>query len=145
MARATFRYLGFPLPPNEAYPQGTVAYRPLAIATITASNRESARFVVLPDSGADACLFPLALALLLRLDVLRLPKAVTGGVGSNANVTYYDTVTIDMGSGITFTSYVGFTQAMDNVGMGLLGQGGFFEYYEVEFMHSQRTFAITTL
>jgi len=56
----------------------------------------------MPDSGADACVFPLSLAILLKLDVLNLPKAYTGGVGSQNNPTYYDTVTIDMGEGIVF-------------------------------------------
>jgi len=98
--------------------------------------------MVLPDSGADACLFPLSLAILLRLDVLNLPKALTGGVGSQANVTYYDTITIDLGNGIQFDAYVGFTQGMDPIGFGLLGQAGFFEKHRVEFQHTNRIFTI---
>jgi hypothetical protein len=117
----------------------------LAFATISASNGESIRWVVLPDSGADACLFPLTLAIILKLDVLKLPKAITGGVGSTANLTYYDTVSIDLGSGIAFTSYVGFTQGMEQVGLGLLGQAGFFEYYKVDFIYSKLSFTIETI
>jgi hypothetical protein len=98
--------------------------------------------MVLPDSGADACLFPLSLALLLELDVLNLPKAITGGVGSQTNVTYYDTITIDLGSGIRFSAFVGFTQGMDPIGFGLLGQAGFFEQHRVEFRHRQKIFTI---
>jgi hypothetical protein len=98
--------------------------------------------MVLPDSGADACLFPLSLALLLKLDVLRLPKALTGGVGSQANVTFYDTITIDLGNGILFSAYSGFTQGLDSIGLGLLGQAGFFEHYTVEFQHKQKIFTV---
>jgi hypothetical protein len=98
--------------------------------------------MVLPDSGADACLFPLSLAILLKLDVLKLPKALTGGVGSQANVTYYDTIAIDLGSGIAFTAYSGFTNGVDSIGLGLLGQAGFFEQFRVEFQHKQKVFTI---
>ena len=102
MAIATFPYVALPLPADEARPHGLIAHRPLAFATVTASNGESARCIVLPDSGADACLFPLSIAMLLKLDVLKLPKALTGGVGSNANTTYYDTITIDLEAELYF-------------------------------------------
>jgi len=142
MARVAYPYVAVPLPANEAHPNGTIAYRPLTSATITAASGESIRCLVLPDSGADACLFPLSLAILLKLDVLKLPKALTGGVGSQANVTYYDTITIDLGNGIVFSSYAGFTQGMDPVGFGLLGQSGFFDQYRVEFSHKQKIFIV---
>jgi hypothetical protein len=115
------------------------------IATITALNGESIRWLVLPDSGADACLFPLSMAIMLKIDVLRLPKAQTVGVGSQNNTTYYDTLTIGLDNGIQFSAYCGFTQGMDSVGLGLLGQSGFFDSYNVEFRHAQKTFTIETL
>jgi hypothetical protein len=145
MAIATFPYVALPLPADEARPQGLIAHRPLAFATVTASNGESARCIVMPDSGADACLFPLSLAILLKLDVLKLPKALTGGVGSSANTTYYDTINIDLGNGIEFSAYTGFTQGMDQMGLGLLGQDGFFEHYRVEFLLSKKIFTIESV
>jgi hypothetical protein len=145
MAIFTFPYVALPLPADEARPHGLIAHRPLAFATVTASSGESARCLVMPDSGADACLFPLSLALLLKLDVLKLPKSLTGGVGSNANITYYDTITIDLGNGIAFSAYTGFTQGMDQMGLGLLGQDGFFEHFRVEFLLSQKTFTIESI
>jgi hypothetical protein len=145
MPNVSFPYIDFPLPANEAYPQGMLARRPLALATITASNGNSMRWVVLPDTGADSCLFPMALAILLKIDVLHLPKAMTGGVGNGSNLTYYDTLRIDLGSGIAFTSFVGFTQGLDGAGLGLLGQLGFFEYYNVDFLHSQGQYVVRTL
>ncbi|MGA3080550.1 MAG: hypothetical protein ABSD44_04100 [Terracidiphilus sp.] len=145
MAIATFPYVSLPLPANEAHPHGSIAHRPLAFATITASNGESIRCIVMPDSGADACLFPLSLAILLKLDVLKLPKTLTGGVGCNANTTYYDTITIDLGSEIVFSAYTGFTQGMDQMGLGLLGQDGFFESYRVEFSLNRRVFTVESV
>lgn len=142
MAIAAFPYVAVQLPADEARPQGFIAHRPLAFATVTASNGKSARCIVMPDSGADACLFPLSLAILLKLDVLKLPKALTGGVGSNANTTYYDTIAVDLGNGIAFSAYAGFTKGMDQMGLGLLGQDGFSEHYRVEFLLSRKVFTI---
>jgi len=142
MAKVAYPYVSIPLLASDAYQQGATAHRPLLSATITGSNGESLRCIVLPDSGADACLFPLSLAILLKIDVLALPRALTGGVGSQANTTYYDSLTIDIGNEIAFTSYVGFTQGMDAVGFGLLGQTGFFDCHNVEFLHAQKIFTI---
>lgn len=99
----------------------------------------------MPDSGADACLFPLSLAILLKLDILNLPRGVTGGVGSSANATYWDKISVDLGHGIVFSAYTGFTQGMDQMGLGLLGQLGFFEHFRVEFLLSQRIFTIESI
>ncbi len=112
------------------------------LAALTASNGEQIQFTVLPDSGADACLFPLRLASLLKIDLLRLPKALTGGVGSQSNMTYYDTLAIGLGNGIAFSAYAGFTRGLDPVGFGLLGQAGFFENHRVEFSHRRKIFTI---
>jgi hypothetical protein len=47
-----------------------------------------------------------------------------------------------LGNGITFSAFVGFTQGMDPIGFGLLGQAGFFEKHRVEFLHSQKVFTV---
>lgn len=99
----------------------------------------------MPDSGADACLFPLSLAVLLKLDILKLPRGVTGGVGSSANSTFWDTIRVDLGHGIEFSAYTGFTQGMDQMGLGLLGQVGFFEHFRVEFLLSKNAFTIESI
>lgn len=142
MARATYRYSAFDLAPDEAHPHGSTAHRPLVLATLRASNGEWCACLALPDSGADVCLFPLKLAKQLNLDLSTLPKSLTGGVGSAANVTYYATVSIDLGGGIDFSAYAGFTQGLDHSAFGLLGQSGFFEQFRVEFDHPRKTFPL---
>jgi predicted aspartyl protease len=118
----------------------------LARAAIwTPGSSQVLRCVVCLDTGADSCVFPAAFAIQLGIDLLSLKNNVTGGVGSSGNVTYYTDLEIALGNGIQFKSFVGFTEAMDRLGMGLLGQSGFFEYYKVHFHHGQRTFAIETL
>jgi len=127
---------------RETWQLYTYEKNALAAATITAMNGNSIRFIVMPDSGADACAFPLSLAQLLKLDIANLPKAFTGGAGSKNNTTYYDTVTIDPGYGIVFQAYAGFTAGMDSIGFGLLGQEGFFSQHNVEFRHADKIFTV---
>jgi hypothetical protein len=126
MPKVAYPFTKFPIAPNDPYPQGQTALRPIALATLTAENGESLRCVVLLDTGADSCVFPLVMAIALKLDVLSLPKAMTGGVGTSTNVTYYTNLTIDIGNGIAFKAYSGFTEGMNAQGIGLLGQAGFF-------------------
>jgi hypothetical protein len=142
MPKVTFPYNSFPIAPSQSEPNGSTAHRPVAVATITATNGRSVRWVVIPDSGADSCVFPLSLAFLLQLDPLKMDKSMTSGVGSQANITYFDILTIDLGQGVSFTCKVGFTQGLDAVGFGLLGQDGFFSNFDVHFSHKQKLFDI---
>jgi len=89
-------------------------------------------------------LFPLRLAKSLGLDVFKMPQGITAGVGAELNTTYWATVTVDLGNGIVFDTYAGFTQGMDRMGLGLLGQRDFFERFRVEFDLSKRVFTIET-
>jgi hypothetical protein len=142
MPKVAYPFTKLSIPPNDPYPKGQIAYRPLALATLTAPNGESLRCVVWLDTGADACVFPLVMAIALKLDVLSLPKGTTGGVGTATNVTYYADITIDIGNGISFPAYAGFTEGMNIHGIGLLGQAGFFSMYDVTFSHKKSVFVI---
>lgn len=73
---------------------------------------------------------------------------MTGGVGSSANVTYYDTVQVTIpllgGNELSFSTFAGFTQGMEGQGIGLLGQTGFFENFLVQFDHGAKLFYVST-
>lgn len=139
-----FQYFPVPIPPTEPFPTGQVALRPMAIAIIKASTGKHLRCFVCLDSGADSCVFPTSFASVLGLDILQMKKQLTGGVGTSANQTYYDYLEIDLGRGIQFKSYVGFMPGLDGQGIGLLGQAGFFSYYNVCFYQKQLKFTIET-
>lgn len=74
----------------------------------------------------------------------RLRKVLAHGpiAGSESNVTYYDHLKIDLGKGIVFSAYVGFTEGMDAMAIGLLGQDGFFDRYNVEFRNAEGIFTV---
>jgi len=88
--------------------------------------------------------FPLSFAIALKLDIFNMKRQLTGGVGSFGNVTYYDRLEIDVGNGLSFSSFVGFTQGLESQGTGLLGQAGFFETFVVTFDYKARTFHLET-
>ena len=73
---------------------------------------------------------------------------MTGGVGSIANATYYESIDIHIhvtgAPTISFKAHAGFTAGMDAQGIGLLGQSGFFEYFACGFDHKARVFTIVT-
>jgi hypothetical protein len=72
-----------------------------------------------------------------------MPASSSIGIGGSA-ITCHDWLDIDLGQDIRFRSYVAFTPGLQASGYGLLGQEGFFEYYEVTFHHRQRSFSIGT-
>ena len=98
------------------------------------------------DTGADHCVFPLSFAPALGLDPLKMKMHMIGGVGSLANATYYETLTVNIhilnGKTMSFTTLAGFTDGLEAQGIGLLGQGGFFETFPVTFNHKGGNFTI---
>jgi hypothetical protein len=67
---------------------------------------------------------------------------MTRGVGNIANVTYIDTINIDLGFGLEFHTKVGFSEGLDTYGIGLLGYSGFFDQFNVEFRLAEGIFTI---
>jgi hypothetical protein len=66
-------------------------------------------------------------------------------LGGGANITYWDTITIDLGHDLVFSAYTGFTEGMEPMGLGLLGQDAFFERHRVEFLLSKKVFTIESI
>jgi len=69
----------------------------------------------------------------LGLDPLICPTEMTAGVGSNNVPTHYSDLLIDLQGLVQYQAYVGFTTGLDQFGVGLLGQVGFFDRFHVHF------------
>jgi hypothetical protein len=69
----------------------------------------------------------------LGLDPLAAPVDMTSGVGSTNIPTHFTNVTIDLQGVVQFPVYAGFTTGMNELGMGLLGQAGFFARFKITF------------
>jgi hypothetical protein len=52
-------------------------------------------------------------------------------VGSSDVPTHFANVTIDLQGLVQFPVYAGFTSGLDQTGVGLLGQTGFFERFKI--------------
>ncbi|MGB6691633.1 MAG: hypothetical protein WBE76_27665 [Terracidiphilus sp.] len=144
MPSVEFPYLSYSIPPSNPFPGGQTALRPITVAVLTTSAGNRLRCLVCLDSGADSCVLPSSFAPVLGLDLLSMKRNFTAGIGSSANPTAYETIVIDLGNGICFSSYVGFTPGLNALGIGLLGQAGFFEQFDVCFDYSGHKFTIAT-
>lgn len=148
MATYSFAYTKDHLDPSEPFPAGQDVYRPLLKLHLSApstGNRITLTAVV--DSGADHCIFPLAVATALGFNPLTLKKNMTGGVGNAANTTFYAPARLEIpviaGASLVVDVYAGFCAGVDSLGMGLLGQSGFFDRFTVTLDHRRQTFHIT--
>src|SRR5258708_35421204 len=103
------------------------------IATLTAAGGNSFRCIVIADSGADQCVFPVSFAIALGLDPLHMLQQLTGGVGNIVNVTFYGNFTIAIANGLSFSAYAVITSVLESQGGILLGQKGYFENHVVTF------------
>jgi len=68
---------------------------------------------------------------------------MTSGVGSTNVPTPYCNVTLDLGE-IAFQVYAGFTTGMDQFGIGLLGQDGFFDKFKITFDYVHGLYTLET-
>jgi hypothetical protein len=124
------KYTSFTLSATPPFPTGRVVNRPLIAVVLTAQNGKSFTCMACVDSGADDCVFPLAFAFALGLNPLTMKRHNTGGVGNTANLTFYENITLNFGSG-PFPCYAGFTAGLESAGIGLLGQFGFLDRFNV--------------
>jgi len=120
-----FAYVDVRLPPTPAFPTGRLARRPILSLAIQNGQHRFACYAIV-DSGADHCVFPRSFMQPLGLDPLTAPTDVTSGVGSADVPLHFANVTLHFGF-TQFGIYAGFTTGVDRLGIGLLGQTGFFD------------------
>lgn len=136
MAIYPVQYTTIPILASPAFPNGRVARRPVLLLTLIAgANRISCYGIV--DSGADHCAFPRSFMQPLGLNPLTAPIEPTTGVGSANVPTHFVNIMADLQGIVQFPLYAGFTTGLDALGVGLLGQSGFFDQFTVHFRLAQ--------
>jgi len=86
------------------------------------------------DSGADDCVFPSSFASQLGLDITTNPRKFHfGGVGSDNHIAYFFDLNVTFENVVSYKIPIGFSPALEAVGIGLLGQNGFFESFRISF------------
>lgn len=136
------QYQQFQAPPSSAFPSGHLIKRPTLVLTLR-NGRNGLKCYALVDSGADHCIFPRSFMQRLGIDLLTAPVDMTSGVGSTNVPTHYCNVTLDLGV-IDFQVYAGFTAGMDQFGIGLLGQDGFFDKFKITFDNPHGSYTLET-
>jgi hypothetical protein len=97
------------------------------------------------DSGADDCIFPASFGRQLGLDIQTGRHYPFGGAGSvNLDAYFFDIQIAIPGIRRSYNLAVGFTEALEPQGCGLLGQNGFFDRFSVRFNHSRGIITINT-
>jgi len=128
-----FPYVPFAIGPSPAFPQGRTALRPVVRVTLANGQQRVACYAIV-DSGADNCVFPLPFVQPLGLNPLLASAESTCGVGSYAVPTYFWDIVVHLhGTSISFPVRAGFTDGLNRIGLGLLGQDGYFNRFGVRF------------
>jgi hypothetical protein len=140
-----FRYSKVPtrLP---VFPQGDVYYRLRPIVEIAVIGPKGQRFVkATVDSGSDDTIFPLALAKTLGIDLTNAPRGRSTAVGGHIFEYPYAEVTLQLEVGgdekVTWSAIVGFSDARRK--LGLLGQSGSFELFNILFLGFEKEVLIS--
>jgi hypothetical protein len=94
------------------------------------------------DSGADDCMFPGVFAAQIGLELTSGRPYVFSGAGSRGQLAYFFEIEIEIAGALKYQLPIGFTQAMDAARVGLLGQNGFFDRFNVAFLLRQRKFVL---
>lgn len=127
-------YTQFNTPPSPAFPEGRIAYRPLLLLTLASGQTHLSCYAIV-DSGADFCLFPLSFALALGLDPLTGTLDGSAGLGTYNIPTYFWTIGLSIQRIVSYDVHCGFTSGLEDWGLGLLGQSGFFDRFKILFDH----------
>ena len=141
-----------PIPPDSAFPNRDEIKRPIVALLIANGDRQTIIFCVV-DSGADLCVFPASLATRLGFALRRDKASAFSGSGETTQMAFFvevqatilpmDGPNIDPNQEpLAFPLYAGFCDTLEHVGMGLLGQEGFFSRFTVHFNNAESYFEI---
>jgi hypothetical protein len=133
-----FSYANFPTQPDRAFPARRRLRRPI-LGILLRNGEKSYTTMAIVDSGADFCVFPTKVAEQLGIDIPNDHDTIFTGTADTSQVAYFATVQATIWNAnvdeapIEFDLYAGFCDTLDHVGMGLLGQEGFFSRFEISF------------
>jgi len=127
-----FKYVRFRGRDNKG--NFVVIVRPVIPITIKYKTNEIKTYGLV-DSGADDCIFPTEIASELGIIIGRGERKTVGGVIDGVTKPYYvhDNITINVG-GWDYKTKIGFMKDLSrSMGVGILGQEGFFDKFVIKF------------
>jgi hypothetical protein len=133
-----FSYVTLPTNPSDAFPQRTFLKRPTLKIKLEKNGRKIVVWALV-DSGADCCIFPASMAKALNIQIPNQRSSQFSGTADAPQMAYFETVRATLWNDspdtdpLTFDLDAGFCDTLEHVGLGLLGQDGFFSRYIVTF------------
>jgi hypothetical protein len=133
-----FPYADLPANPSEAFPLRKSLKRPTLKNKLEKNGRKIVVWALV-DSGADCCIFPASMEKALAIDLPNQRSSPFSGTAAATQLAYFETVRATVWNGnaaeepITFDLDAGFCDTLEHVGLGLLGQQGFFSRFQVTF------------
>lgn len=116
-------------------------YRPVIPVQLSLGAR-SITFDALVDSGADECTFPGWIIKTLCKDLFRGKERIFSGIGGSV-LSYLHRTHLAL-SDVRFITDVYYSHEWDDMPFGLLGQAGFFCYFDVTMSYRTRTIEFRT-
>lgn len=104
--------------------------------------RQSVRYEVLLDTGADISIMSGEIGELLGIDIPSGEPHVITGVGGAVTGGYLHKIGITIPGLPIYNSWAFFSTELNDMQPGILGQQGFFEYFRVSFEYSKRLIVI---
>ena len=100
------------------------------------------------DSGADHCLFPASVGRAIGIPIPNPNTYVFSGTAEAPQLAYFEVIQLMFWGRVAaeqplrFDLYAGFCETLEHVGLGLLGQDGFFSRFQVHFHYQQNYFDV---
>lgn len=101
-------------------------------------DKESVDLLALVDSGADVCLFPAEIARILGIPIKKGKRFLVSGMGRSSHLMYLHILALTLARW-QLEIPVYFSAAVRTP---ILGQKGFFEFFDVKFYYAQGYFEI---
>ncbi|MFZ0311974.1 MAG: hypothetical protein WAL85_04620 [Candidatus Korobacteraceae bacterium] len=139
-----FPYSVLPARPDAAFPNRQSIKRPVLTVLLERDGRSIAGLAIV-DSGADNSIFPASIGTALGIAIPNPNTYVFSGTADAPQIAYFDTVSVTIWNGnateqrLKFDLYTGFCDSLEHVGLGLLGQEGFFPRFQV-LLHCEQNY-----
>jgi len=143
-----FPFVELPAAPAPAFPNRTSIKRPMLQLSLHRGSKVVSTFAIV-DSGADECIFPASLGMALGVPIPNPNVYVFSGTADQPQNAYFDNVRVAVWQfakppqvAFEFELYAGFCDTLEHIGLGLLGQNGFFSRYKVLIDHANSVMEI---
>jgi hypothetical protein len=141
-----FPFVIFPAAPHPSFPGRKEFGRPIVPVVLRKSGSEL-RTLALLDSGADDCLFAASVAKVLRISIPNQRSYRFSVTAAAPQVAYFEVINVEIMDwqkrpAFRFELDAGFSETVEHMGFGLLGQHGFFSRFKVTFNQAEKYFEI---